>query len=349
MPRRAIITLALRSLSRLGASRWLAEAPDAGGVVVTLHHVAPRRLTPFAPNGHLSVTPEFLDDFLGHFAGRGWRFVSLQDLLEPTQGAAERRIAVTLDDGFRDNRENAWPVFRRRSVPFTIFICPGFCDRTAELWWEALERIVAGTDAVSLPGGGPAADLSTRSLDEKRRAFRIWADWLTGDVDETRQRLVIRALAERYSLDLARLADELVMSWDEVREIAADPLCTIGAHTMTHPALARLQPHEAFREMQDSAERIAAEIGRKPSTIAFPYGMRSAAGPREAELAAQAGFAGSFTTQPGYIPITGARQGLPRVSLNGYFQDLDMTEILLQPGLWRLRDRVRRLRGRLAR
>ena len=59
-------------------------------------------------------------------------------------GGDPKRIAVTLDDGYRDNAEHALPVFRRHGVPFTIFVCPGFCDRTSELWWEALERIIAG-------------------------------------------------------------------------------------------------------------------------------------------------------------------------------------------------------------
>ena len=69
-----------------------------------------------------------------------------------------RRIAITLDDGFRDNLEHALPVFKRHAAPFTIYVCPGFSDRTAELWWDALERIIAGTDLLSLPGEGPAAD-----------------------------------------------------------------------------------------------------------------------------------------------------------------------------------------------
>lgn len=342
MARYALIRLALEALSASRAPKWLPTPPQAGGVVVTLHHVRPKQLSPFDPNGLLAVTPEFLDGFIRHFAGAGWRFVSVEDLIGGDPGTDPRRIAITLDDGYRNNLEYAWPIFRRNNVPFTIYVCAGFCDRTAELWWEALERIIARTQSLSLAGEGPAQELPTRDLGEKQRAFSLWTNWLTKDADEVRQRTAIRALSEKYGLNLAALARELVMDWDEVRTISADPLCSIGAHTLTHPALARLSPQNASREMAESAVRIEAEIGKRPATIAFPYGYPAAAGRREASLAEEAGFAGSFTTQPGYVRIGGGRHGLPRVSINGLYQDVRYFQILLHPGMWEVRDRLRR-------
>jgi peptidoglycan/xylan/chitin deacetylase (PgdA/CDA1 family) len=341
MSRHDLIRAALRSLSLAQAPHWLPGGRDAAGFVVTLHHVSPDPPADFAPNALLTVTPEFLDRFLGHFIARGWRFISVEELVGPVAGGDDhRRIAVTLDDGYRDNLEHALPVFSRHAVPFTIYVCPGFSERTAELWWEALERIIAGTDELSLPGEGPAETLPTRSPPEKRKAFAAWTAWLTGVADERRQRRAIRTLSEKHGLDLAALAEALVMDWDEVRRIAAEPLCTIGAHTMTHPALARLSTEAALAEMRDSAERIERETGRRPTSIAFPYGYRAAAAEREARLAEEAGFRSSLTTRPGYVPANGSRHALPRVSINGLFQELRYMDVLLTPGLWALRDRL---------
>lgn len=342
MSRHGLIRAALRTLSLAQAPRWLPGGGDAAGFVVTLHHVLPEPPADFAPNALLTVTPDFLDRFLGHFIASGWSFVSVDALLGASGGGEHRRIAVTLDDGYRDNLEHALPVFRRHNVPFTIYVCPGFSDRTSELWWEALERIIAGADEVSLPGEGPAETFPVRTIPEKREAFAAWTAWLTGVADEKRQRRAIRALSEKHGLELAALAEELVMDWDEVRRIAAEPLCTVGAHTMTHPALARLSADAALAEMRDSAARIEREVGRRPTSIAFPYGYRAAAAEREARLAGEAGFGASFTTRPGYMPADGSRHGLPRVSVNGLFQELRYMEVLLTPGLWALRDRLRK-------
>jgi peptidoglycan/xylan/chitin deacetylase (PgdA/CDA1 family) len=200
---------------------------------------------------------------------------------------------VTLDDGFRDNAVHALPVFRHHQVPFTLYVCPGFSDRTAELWWEALERIVAVNSAVPTPGERLDGAMPTGGPAEKSGAFDAWARWLTNDADERLQRRAIRALADRFGLDLAALAHDLVMGWDDLRALSREPLCTIGAHTMTHPALARLPADVAFEEMRASADRIEREIGVRPATLAFPYGYAAAAGRREAELADRAGFAGA--------------------------------------------------------
>ena len=342
--RRQAIGLALRTLAFTRAERWLPAPGDAAGIVVTLHHVTPPQAGEFQPNAHLSVTPVFLDALLGRLKARGRTFVPVADLLSESrrQGDA-RRIAVTLDDGFRDNFVHALPVFRRQGVPVTLYVCPGFCDRTAELWWEALERIVAAADEMPEPGEALSGAMRSTVPHEKRKAFAAWAHWLTAVADESLQRRAIRALAARFSLDLAALARELVMDWDEVRALARDPLCTIGAHTMTHPALARLPAGAALSEMRESAERIERELGVRPTTFAFPYGYRAAAGEREAELAERAGFLASFTTRPGFVR-TDARQGLPRVSINGLYQDPEAMETLLNPGLWALRNKMRKPR-----
>lgn len=336
-----IIRVALEGLSLTGAAHWLPGAADAVGFVVTLHNVRPGRAKAFDPNALLAVTPEFLDRFLAHFTMRGWRFVSVAELLKDDGTNEPRRIAITLDDGYRDNLEHAWPIFRKHAAPFTIFVCPGFAERTAELWWIALERIIGAADALALPGDAPTEMRSTQTPAEKQQMFRLWTEWLTGVVDETRQRLEISALAERHGLDLVKLADELTMDWDEVRRIAADPLCSIGAHTMTHAALARLPMEAAFREIDESVKTIAAKTIKRPTSLAFPYGYRSAAGPREAMLAERAGLTASFTTSPGFVPRSGSRHGLPRVSINGLFQQLRFLEVLLTPGLWTLRDRIK--------
>lgn len=331
------------TLTTLASARFPDWAPAVGGVrgsVLTLHHVRPEQRQPFDPNSHLSITPDFLEALILGLKQSGHRFVGLDDILSSgTEAGAGRRIAFTLDDGFRDNLEHAWPVFARHSVPFTIYVCAGFCDRTTEIWWEALERIVRSATHVQLDSDKRSPSLPAGTLEEKRRAFAIWVKWLRTEVDEHGQRAAVRKLADQYGLDLRKMADELIMDWDEVRRIAADPLCSIGAHTLTHPALARLPADEALREMRESADRIEIEIGRRPSTIAFPYGFESAAAEREFSLAEEAGFAASVTTRPGVVGAATRRHGLRRVSVNGNYQSVRLIRVLATPALWWLRDR----------
>ncbi len=135
------------------------------------------------------------------------------------------------------------------------------------------------------------------------------------------------------------------MSWDEIRTINCDPLCTIGAHTMNHYAVARLEEDEALSEMARSKERIEAELGGEVTTFAYPYGDEGSAGPRDFRLAHEAGFEAAVTTRKGLVYPAHAEHmtALPRVSLNGFYQKIRYVDVLLTGTPFVLFNRLRKL------
>ena len=67
----------------------------------------------------------------------------------------ERRfVCFTFDDGYRDNLEYAYPLFKRRALPLTLYVPTDYPDGTGELWWLALEEIVARADEIELCRNG---------------------------------------------------------------------------------------------------------------------------------------------------------------------------------------------------
>jgi peptidoglycan/xylan/chitin deacetylase (PgdA/CDA1 family) len=121
------------------------------------------------------------------------------------------------------------------------------------------------------------------------------------------------------------------MGWPELAELAADPLVTIGAHTVNHPMLAKL-PEKAVRsEMDLSRSIIEAGLGIRPAHLSYPVGDRTSAGPREFEIAAELGFKTAVTTRPGVLFAEHSNHltALPRISLNGEYQRLRYVRVLL--------------------
>jgi peptidoglycan/xylan/chitin deacetylase (PgdA/CDA1 family) len=135
------------------------------------------------------------------------------------------------------------------------------------------------------------------------------------------------------------------MTWDETRAFAAHPLVTVGAHSLTHRRLAQWPMEVARMEMAASKAALEARLGGGVSSFAYPVGDPTSAGPREFALAREAGFRLAVTTRPGMLFAEHAAHlhALPRVSLNGLWQDLGYLDVLISGAPFVLWNRGRRL------
>ncbi|MCF8469722.1 MAG: polysaccharide deacetylase family protein [Parvibaculum sp.] len=322
----------LLALQASGACRIAPKSLAGTGVIFMLHRVREPDDTDFAPNRILEITPSFLDETIRFVRERGYVCITLDDaVLRLAAGDSSERFAVfTLDDGYRDNLTEALPVFERHGVPFTLYLATDMPDGTAEIWWVALERIIASAIAVHvrLPQGEIA--MFTRDATEKNAAWRKIYRALRA-LPEQDLRAEIRRLAEKHDVDMGALTRELALNWDELRQLEAHPLASIEAHTASHFAQARLTDHEARLDITRGLDRMEAELGRRPLHFSYPYGDPASAGERDFARAEALGFRSATTTRKGLIqPAHAARLWrLPRLSLNGDYQDRRMLEALL--------------------
>ncbi|MDH7794766.1 MULTISPECIES: polysaccharide deacetylase family protein [unclassified Beijerinckia] len=315
------------------------------GVILMFHHVRPWAGQSFAPNRLLEITPEFLNTVIETLRGEGFDIVSLDQAVERLGRAQERPFAVlTFDDGYKDNLEHALPILRRHQAPFTLYVTTGFAERTARLWWVELEEAIRALDRIEVEIDGTRLTLECRSDAEKAAAFRaLYWPLRSGSEQDLLDR--IAGLAERAGIAPAAIVERLCLDWDGLRQMAADPLCTIGVHTLTHPMLAKHDDALVRRELADSRAIIEREIGRPARHLAYPVGDPTSAGPREFALAAELGFASAVTTRPGMLfPDHAAHlTALPRLSVNGNWQDRTFLEVLLSGAPFALWNRGRRV------
>ena len=327
-----LVKAALSAAHYVGADGLLAPFTRGLGVIFTLHQVSPELPRPFEPNRILKVTPDFLDEVIREVVAEGFEILPL-DAVEARVTAAKKDrpfACFTLDDGYRDNREHAYPVFKRHNAPFAIYVPTDYADGRGDLWWVVLETVVSSAPSISIQMDGSMQHFQTGSVGEKTAAFEAIYWWLRR-IPEDRARQVVAELAQSIGYDASQLCASLIMNWDEIRELAADPLVTIGAHTCRHLALAKLDAGTALAEMTRSAARIEAELGRPCRHFSYPYGGSDTASSREFELAARAGFKTAVTTRKGLILNRHARQltALPRVSLNGDYQNARYVKVML--------------------
>jgi peptidoglycan/xylan/chitin deacetylase (PgdA/CDA1 family) len=322
--RTAIIRTGFDTLYFSGAHLWMRPFLAGVGAIVMLHHVRPAKDGEFQPNRSLEVSPEFLSETLEWLRREGVDIVSLDEMHRrlTARDFKRRFVCMTLDDGYRDNKTYAYPIFKANDAPFTIYVPTSFPERRGKLWWIALETVIARSDAIDMTIDGQERRFECATTAQKRQTFDAIYWWLRGLPTEADIHARVDDLAARYKVDMAPVADDLCMTWDEIREIAKDPLVTIGAHTVNHVMLAKAGDDVARDELKTSREVIEAKLGTEVRHFAYPYGGRDLVGQREFRIAADVGYKTAVTTRPGVLFPEHHEHltALPRLSLNGEYQ-----------------------------
>src|SRR5665213_1336441 len=332
--KQTIIRTGLETLYFSGMHLVLRPLVGGVGAILTLHHVRQPRPVAFQPNHLLEITPVFLEGLLKRLKAARIDVISLDEMHERyISGKFKRRfVSITFDDGYKDLMRWAYPLLKKYELPFALYIPTSFPDRLGELWWVALEAVIAQNSRIGMVINGEDRFFECGSVREKRELYDEVYGYLRSMRNEDDLRRVVRDLAACHRVDMAAHCRDLCMDWQEIVDLAADPLVTIGAHTVNHKMLKKMEDDAAVRaEMEMSRAVLEAALGKRPQHLAYPVGDPTSASPREFRIAAELGFKTAVTTRPGVL-FKAHRDhltALPRISVNGDFQQQRYVKVLM--------------------
>jgi peptidoglycan/xylan/chitin deacetylase (PgdA/CDA1 family) len=257
MQRTALTSLLLRH------GKW------QGAIVLSYHRIGDAAQSDL--NRSLWTPASRLDAHL-RFLRQWFDIVSPDQLRPELLSRFGRRVVVTFDDGYRDLYEAAYPVLEANGVRATMFLCAGFLDRAATAWWDEIAWMVRHrTVDVLRAGPWSAQPIATASETLEHVIDRITRAYWTCEASATDAFLEALATATGAGRrPPAQAADDWI-TWEMAREMrTAGHL--IGAHTVTHPVLARMAPAAQKQEIEGSLERLEARLGERPRLFAYPVG-----------------------------------------------------------------------------
>lgn len=241
-------------------------------------------------------------------------------------------VALTFDDGYADNFTIAEPLLRERGIPATVFMATDYLNSPGEGWWEELDAILL--ESPRLPAEFRSEDFSCR-VEERPNSAR--AGWTLRDAPETLREkafLAARSLARRLRRSQRhRLLTQLrdwsghdgnarpghgFATWAMVRAAQRRGVLSIGAHTRSHPALARLAPAEQVAEILGSCTALHNNLGAAPAGFAYPFGTHHDFSPATIDAVREcpAGFA--CATMPAHLDANCSRWELPRLPVRDW-------------------------------
>ena len=260
--------------------RQYGKGKNAKGVVFMLHRVSERINGHLPNNEHLKISSDFLEKVIVKYKDAGFSFLSLDQLYDVITGKSnidKPFVCFTMDDGYLDNYENAYPIFKKHNIPFAIFIATDFPNKKAILWWYVIEDLILNSKEIHLSDG---SKYNCSTFQEKWDTFR----YIREKVLMLDQQNIVNKLNElfvNYQLDWLAPIQSLSMDWEQIKALTQDPLCTIGGHTISHVALNILSQEELDQEITKGITIIQSHTNYKPDYFAYPYGSEKENGERE--------------------------------------------------------------------
>lgn len=281
-------------------------------LLVLYGHCVDQPTTNGSLDADMKISGGRLGEILGAL-GRSHDLVTLGEGLERLRAGDARRsmVALTMDDGYRDNLHDLVPLLERTGGRATVFLEGGAVAARELPWLHALGWLVgrvgaeeAATRVASRLGDAPGSPAGVTEAGALKRKLKYEAD--PGPRDAA-----LAALVQEEGGDPAEIVDALYLSHEEARALAAAGPVEVGGHTAHHPVLSRLDAAGQEEEIAGGAALLrdlfgeetpaagAAPLGSSGHVFAYPYGRRWDFDDRSPSAVRAAGYACAVTTHAG--------------------------------------------------
>jgi peptidoglycan/xylan/chitin deacetylase (PgdA/CDA1 family) len=227
--------------------------------------------------------------------------VTIADVVKALDGGSlpKNPVMVSFDDGYKSCRETALPILESVGLPAVFFVPTSFITERLLFWWERIALILSSTRR---PSGMITYPTSLEVSASDPMALRT----LAGIVKDTRGLELERFLVElahafgvEWDSEMERShANDLVMTWDDVRTLANAGM-DVESHSRRHRVLQTLDPQALEDELLGSRRDLEAMLGRPVQAIAYPVGRRISHLAPIRQAVADAGYKIGFTNMSG--------------------------------------------------
>jgi peptidoglycan/xylan/chitin deacetylase (PgdA/CDA1 family) len=274
-----------------------------------------------------TISPVAFEGQMAYFA-ENYQVLPLGELLRcltKKQSLPEKTVAITFDDGYKDNYLNAYSALKKYHLPATIFLVTRSIGKGGLFWWDKV-RFVVHRAEVELLDLGELGSYSLKSLRDRSRAGSAIVNQLKNVPDE-RKNTLIEKLTHLSGVEVRdELGRSLILSWEEIKEMSRNGI-DFGAHSATHPILTNVPLSRARWEVSQSKRDVEMMLGKEVDFFAYPDGNFNG---EIVKTVKNCGFAGAVAIGHRWVTPKNSIYRLPRI---GATENPDVFRLLLS-GLW---------------
>lgn len=293
-------------------------------LVLAYHRVAQSERDP----QQLCVSPERFEAQLA-CAARVAEVVPLSQVFEPTRG---HRVAITFDDGYRDNLSAAEPILASRGAHATVFVTSGMVGSDREFWWDRLEQMMWSEHDlpfldVCVAGGSVRVDVRTAA--GRGRAYWVLHSRLR-TLPPVEIEGVLEDVAEKLGTQPKPRPSHRALDLEELRELSASNVIEVGSHTVSHAYLSSLSSDDRVDQVSESKRRLEQMTGRPIRSFSYPFGETEAVDAHSVACVRSAGYEVACANVPGRVTPNTDRFRIPRYLV----RDWDATDFQSHLSAW---------------
>jgi peptidoglycan/xylan/chitin deacetylase (PgdA/CDA1 family) len=231
------------------------------------------------------------------------RVFSLSDVADSLQNGEPlppNAVAITIDDGYRDAYEIAFPLLKEFGFSATLFAVTDFLNQKCWLWTDLMRYVLLNTRnetiKIEFDNGDTVEARLTDQLQRLETAGRL--NSRLKRMPNARKNSKILEIGNSLAVEIPPLptAEYAPMEWDEAREMDGNNL-KIESHTVTHPILTNIDPAELDYELQASKSALENALSKKIEHFCYPNGTFDEAVQKSVE---KAGYRLAVTTRYGF-------------------------------------------------
>jgi peptidoglycan/xylan/chitin deacetylase (PgdA/CDA1 family) len=299
--------------------RGLARALDVAGALEALLRVRKRARTPWLtvltyhrvhddPEGQpfdtgvIDATSAEFDEQVGTLR-RYFDVIGLDDVIRFLAGRPlpSNPALITFDDGYLDCHQRALPILKKHGAKAAFFIATGYLNERRVFWWDRISYVIRACRQERVVIRYPR----TIELDlaaSRPRATRVLLDIVKQHYGLDVPRFVdelTEASGVEWSRDLERrFADQLLMTWDQVRELRREGM-DVHSHTRTHRILQTVPVSELAAELHGARRDLEEQLGEPVRAVSYPVGRAVNRHPAIRNAVREAGYDLGFSNTSG--------------------------------------------------
>ena len=256
-----------------------------------------------------------------NYLSKSYDIISLEDIsshIKKKIPLPSNSVAITFDDGLKNNFTNAFLILQKYNIKATIFLITDYINAVKRNW---LNNFFYFTKEIGL----------SEFVEEFKREFPEYLG-LIGKIDqkniikpiisildykihENIREKFMQHLYNKYKIKINKnKIEDLYLSWKEIK-IMANAGISFGSHTSTHPILSNLDYEKTEKEIVNSKKNIEAKLDKKTNLFSYPYGYKDSFDAKTKKILANNNFLCAVSTVDGFNDLNSDLFELKRICI----------------------------------